>query len=756
MFICLDLETTGLNPKTDHIIEVAIVRFDTKGVIDRWSSLVKPPIPIPEFTTRLTGIDDSMVKDAPSLDELRTEILEKVGDLPVMGHFISFDLGFLNEHGFNLSNAQLDTCQFVQILLPNEASYSLEVLTKKFNIVQEDAHRALDDVEANIELCWKLFDHIRALSPKEKTAIQPILEKSTWSWAPHILPRLAEEGGSRLHSPKRERNVLTESHADLKALSAALTPPFLVEEASHTLQDLLNYALSLDGPVTLSVPDLSLLPQHPELASIKHPNDYLSESRLQKTMDKPELDPTQSMLGLKLTLWAMTTDTGEKQELRIIKEEKDTWYDVCCQVQDEPESFFKKAREQAAQKKITALTHHYFLQDRARSHPQVEMAKHVVIGETERLIQSIERSWHISLSESRLLNELHRLRELNPQCEVVLDHIAAKISIFFGFLGMTIQRHGEPETEHHLLVIEPQHRNTAEWDKVKQSAQSIAAALSALSNELTHSAHLEELEKNLNFLQKIVQSGTALWLTASGDQLPIVHSFPEQSTELFQERVWKGIQNLHLFCHRGNLRDDFHFFKQELGLPEQLQTHTVEAITPLPLYTPTTKISGPNDPRNIPEVVHEISLQLPNLEGNIFLMVTSKHAGEQFFYKLEKPVKATGRKLFVQNLGGGMGKIFKMAQDHAGSCFFVGTEDFMGFLMDEGMPLQHLMIHRLPFAPPSDPIQMARSKKYTNAYKEFTVPQTTLSYQGILSKFLGNQWEGKSILILDPRTDLLR
>ena len=145
-FVALDLETTGLNPHNDHVIEVAIVRFDEQGkILDEWSSLVKPSVSIPSFTTRLTGIDNTMVKDAPKLDELRDTILEKIGNRPIVGHYIFFDVNFLNQKGFDFGNQQLDTCQLAQVLFPNEPSYSLEVLVKKLKIDQPGAHRALKD-----------------------------------------------------------------------------------------------------------------------------------------------------------------------------------------------------------------------------------------------------------------------------------------------------------------------------------------------------------------------------------------------------------------------------------------------------------------------------------------------------------------------------------------------------------------------------------------------------------------------------------
>ena len=273
MYICLDIETTGLSPEDDHIIEVAIVHFDHEKILSEWSSLIKPPVPIPEFVTRLTGITDEMVKDAPKLEDLADTIREKVGTEPIMGHFIFFDLNFLDAKKIPFQNQQLDTCQLTQVLLHNEASYSLEVLTEKLGISQPDAHRALADCKANIELFWQLSSHIKEL-PKD---ILPILEKSDWPWAAHIIPFLGQSGGKLIPQSKTEKVILSEKHADLTDLTQSLTTPFLFEEASHTYQDLIDYATNLDDNSLLVVPNTAQLPEHNNLGIIKDPSEYIDE-----------------------------------------------------------------------------------------------------------------------------------------------------------------------------------------------------------------------------------------------------------------------------------------------------------------------------------------------------------------------------------------------------------------------------------------------------------------------------------------------
>jgi len=748
MFICLDVETTGLNPKEDHLIEVAIVRFDYEQIHEEWSTLVKPPIKIPEFTKRLTGIDDEMVANAPLLEDIADIIRSKINDEPIMGHFIFFDTGFLRHHGVDFQNTELDTCQLTQTLLHNEPSYSLEILVDKMGLTQPNAHRALDDVKANIELFWKLCDHVRALSDSEKEAIRPVLEKSSWQWAPYILPLLDQKGGETIQDTEITKNISDAEHVTIVPEET----PFLMENVSVTYQDLINYSQKLEGNVLLSVPHLDLLPTHDEIGILQHPSDYLDEKRLDLYLQKEELNTTETMLGMKLLLWAHHTKRGEKSELRIIKAEKDDWFDVCGQESDEPQSFYAKALEEAAFKKIIAINHHYFLKDRSRKDPLLPHTEHMVLGEVEAMVNQLQMTWHIRLSEGRFLNDLRRLKHENPDSAELLDHIAAKVSILYGFIGMELQRYGKPKDPRHPIIIEGHHRNTPEWNRVVKSGASIEAAVAAFGEAVKPSPTRDDFEKHITYLHKIMHTqGPLLWLAKDRDQMPLVHSFPQNTAQIFDERVWNTDSNLHLFAHHANLGDDFAFVRNELSLPDQLVCIASEDGMPEPLMQPKTAVPNPKDPGNVAACIHAIAQELPNLEGNLMVLTTSMAVAEQFYYKFKTVVEEHDRKLFVQNMGGSLGKIVKKCEATDGRNIFVGNENLLNTLLNEGVSLTMMAVHKLPFAYPDAPIQKARSLHYGNVYKQFSLPQAKLRHQRNISKFLGNDWNGKSILLLDPR-----
>ena len=147
-YVALDLETTGLNPDKDAVIEVGAVKFRDGEIVEEFTTLVNPGRPIPPEITMLTGITDRDVLAAPPFERIEAPLLRFVGQAPVVGHNVSFDLGFMRAHGLLAGNIGLDTWELATILLPSQPGYSLGALAERFGLVLANAHRALDDARA--------------------------------------------------------------------------------------------------------------------------------------------------------------------------------------------------------------------------------------------------------------------------------------------------------------------------------------------------------------------------------------------------------------------------------------------------------------------------------------------------------------------------------------------------------------------------------------------------------------------------------
>lgn len=211
-FICLDIETTGLDQYQDSIIEFAAARFNETEILEQYQTFVRYEGEISPIIEHLTGIDSSMVKDAPTIDELKDKILDFCGDLPIMGHNIQFDLGFLHQFDVPVPGFQIDTMPLAQSFVESP-SYSLETLCRTFNSNYQPTHRALDDVLANIELFQSFLQKIKDFSPEQTYLWQQVLSKNSSPYAKTFAKLLNKESTKPefqpLPSPEKDSEILT-------------------------------------------------------------------------------------------------------------------------------------------------------------------------------------------------------------------------------------------------------------------------------------------------------------------------------------------------------------------------------------------------------------------------------------------------------------------------------------------------------------------------------------------------------------------
>lgn len=122
-FVAFDFETTGLDPESDRITEVAAIRFVNGERDDAYETLVNPQIPIPREITNITGISDEMVAGAPTENEVSGKVIDFIADSPIVAHNISFDIQFLTRlfqivlPGSEVLNVQYDTLPLARAFL---------------------------------------------------------------------------------------------------------------------------------------------------------------------------------------------------------------------------------------------------------------------------------------------------------------------------------------------------------------------------------------------------------------------------------------------------------------------------------------------------------------------------------------------------------------------------------------------------------------------------------------------------------------
>ena len=169
-YIALDLETTGLNPKYDKIIEIGALKIKEGQVINVYSTFIDVGIPISGEITKLTGITNSMVEGGIKLQKAIEEVVEFCEDYILLGHNILyknlgraplFDYSFIKRnavnHNLKFEKTGIDTLKIARKLLPHLEKRTLGYLCEHYQIETQNRHRAFDDAKAANDLYKNMF-----------------------------------------------------------------------------------------------------------------------------------------------------------------------------------------------------------------------------------------------------------------------------------------------------------------------------------------------------------------------------------------------------------------------------------------------------------------------------------------------------------------------------------------------------------------------------------------------------------------------
>lgn len=162
LYAVVDIETTGSHASANGITEIGIVIHDGSKVINFYESMVNPHVPIPYFIQRLTGIDNRMVANAPSFEEIAGQVFELLQDKVFVAHNVNFDYSFVKHHlksaGYELETKKLCTVRLARKVLPGLNGYSLGKLTQRLGINHGNHHRAGGDAMATADLLTMILE----------------------------------------------------------------------------------------------------------------------------------------------------------------------------------------------------------------------------------------------------------------------------------------------------------------------------------------------------------------------------------------------------------------------------------------------------------------------------------------------------------------------------------------------------------------------------------------------------------------------
>ena len=164
-YVVIDIETTGLDPQYDEIIELGALKIENGVIVDSFSKLIKPKTSISDFITQLTGISNSMVENAPSIEEELPNYLKFINEQNIVGHNVNFDINFIYDNLAKIlnkpfTNDYIDTLRLSRKLYPDIKNHKLITVCDYLKINESTHHRALSDCELTFKVYETIKKHI--------------------------------------------------------------------------------------------------------------------------------------------------------------------------------------------------------------------------------------------------------------------------------------------------------------------------------------------------------------------------------------------------------------------------------------------------------------------------------------------------------------------------------------------------------------------------------------------------------------------
>ena len=269
-YVSLDLEMTSARPENQDVIEIAAIKFHGERVLDSWSTLVRPKIPLPYNVQVLTGISPDDLARAPGLSEVAGQLLAFVGRLPLVAHTVSSDVNCLRRQGVVLENPQVDTFELASVLLPQRSGYSLAALVQHFGIPFPTQHRAAPDALVTKELFLALWQTALELDLSVVQEINRLVAGRSWPLEAFFRQVEAEKAQTAMGTSIRQQLSAKGAGGDLPLEVLLLTrreePALTPKTGKQPVDpDGLAQLVEADGPLGQKLDGYEYRPQQVEM-----------------------------------------------------------------------------------------------------------------------------------------------------------------------------------------------------------------------------------------------------------------------------------------------------------------------------------------------------------------------------------------------------------------------------------------------------------------------------------------------------------
>lgn len=854
-YIALDLETTGFDATNDQVIEIAAIKFSGTEILEKFETLVNPQTDIPAMVSHITGIGPEQIKDAPTFDQISDNLTRFLGNYPIVGHNINFDLTFLEAKGIPILNKEFDTLQLSSILLPNLPSYSLDTISRQLKLEHKQRHRAMSDAHVCFQLFNLLLDKISAIPHFTLKDIQTQISKANW-----------DLGELFLDPPQLPKKVIKNKTPKTKAVEEIKVPE---PTSSEEVQDLLN----ANSCLKLFIKDFETRPSQTKLldkilrafqenfhllaeagtgtgktlayllaaafkssqggekiiisthtnnlqdqiihkdfeiihkffpklsiTTLKGRRKYLSLNRFNNLKSKTDLEEHELTAIIKILIWLNHTTTGDLDEVNLQNKEIVVIDDICSTYESKPDyfkepeqslDFLDRARLQAENSDIIVVNHALLIQDALSPNKILPQSHFLIIDEAHHLEKTTTDALTLILSIGRIIKPLDQIEELlenfllhNTHLAIELNPLSQQIHSLkiqlihccdqlFEKINVLLNKYAKSSTGQPTnLSLNYSLKNTDEWQMIVSEMNSFRELQPSLqefgksTQKFLHNYEPKEASEILNYQQnleeiiaRIIQipgslESRIIWMSKGFDESITLMSAPLSITEELKINLFDYKKSVILTSATLTTFGNFKYLRSELGLGEEFEEIKLASHFNYPdqvkIIIPEN-LPEPKRPEYIEDCKDVIYDSILSNKGRTLVLFTAKKELAMTFHDLAPRLKKLGIDLLGQGLSGGRGKIISHFQDEPEKCAILGTNSFWEGVDLPGDLLTCVIIQKLPFDPPDDPIIYARSQKFRDPFQEYCLPRAILRFKQGFGRLIRGANDTGSVIILDSR-----
>ena len=864
-YAALDLETTGLDPARDRVIEVGAVAFTPDRITTTLERLVDPGRSVPEIVLRLTGIKPEELRGAASAESALRELADFLHGRQPVGHGARLDVDFLAAAGMWDPSAEiLDTLDVARILLPSAASHSLPLLALEMGFTQPRPHRALDDADATRQLLLRLRDEAAALDETLKESMLALVAPYEWAIARFFAEALTaphpDPGPVSTEVVDSDRGRSAEPPPDDPTIMAALLGPegplagllpgyehreaqlqmllavaqiqarggtLVVEAGTGTGKSLAYLVPSIaravrhDERVVVSTNTHTLqeqlmgkdlpglrewLPWDFKACLLKGRSNYVSLRRWRRYLAEPCKDPEELKFKLKVLIWLHTTESGDRSELRLYGREEVMWAQVASDPLDcvgihctKEDCYVHRARAEAESANLVVINHALLLADAEVGggllpdfdHLVIDEAHHLEEAATRGLRQEVDGPGLLALLErlasppAGLLSELQRQPHLGSSDEAFGQAIPMSVAAgervreLFDLAARWVgARLGDAERRDDSVRLTPVLREDEGWPAVRLAAENAVTSLTALDAGLRRAVagvrdwlggtepdqgirELEIIRGRLEAASRVLDealltpdSNRVYWFTLlTRTENLVLRAAPINVGVLLRERVYSDLRSTVFTSATLAVGGNFDYFRSRVGLGPGIE----ELILPSPfdflhqaLVCLPTDLPSPEHEAFDQEVGEIVASVARRVGGRTLVLFTSHRQLRDVHAALKQRTDLDEVLILGQGIDGQRRQLLKSFEE-AERPLLLGTASFWEGIDVPGEKLSCVIMVRLPFPVPTEPVYAARAEQVRDGFAQLALPQAALRLKQGFGRLIRRSTDRGAVVILDNR-----